>query len=72
MKSFTITSLIMALATLTSAAPAPESRQFQAQITFIGAADASYKLSVPTDGSVFPISKEPLLSRVQASANVSR
>ncbi|KUI63761.1 hypothetical protein VM1G_10484 [Cytospora mali] len=44
--------LFSALMGLTSAAPAVESRQFEAVITFTGAA-ASYTLDVPTDGSVF-------------------
>lgn len=47
---------LSALAGLTSAAPAAESRQFKAVITFTGAA-ASYTLDVPTDGSVFYTSK---------------
>lgn len=44
--------LLSALVGFTSAAPAAESRQFKATITFTGAA-ASYTLEVPTDGSVF-------------------
>ncbi|KAI4140655.1 MAG: hypothetical protein L6R39_005698, partial [Caloplaca ligustica] len=58
MKTFTITTALALLASLVSAAPAPtqpEARQFQAQITFIGAADAAFTQSVPTDGSVFAI-----------------
>ncbi|KAK7748669.1 hypothetical protein SLS53_000690 [Cytospora paraplurivora] len=48
-QAITLLSVIMGL---TSAAPAAESRQFKAVITFTGAA-ASYTLNVPTDGSVF-------------------
>lgn len=57
MQTFTITSLLtLALAALSTAAPA-ERRQFQAQLTFYGAAGASYTLSVPTDASEFYIGK---------------
>ena len=56
MKTFTITALTTLLAALTTAAPTAEPRQFQAQITFEGAAGASFTLSVPTDGSLFSIS----------------
>ena len=64
MKAFTISTALALLAAMASAAPAPnspdwapETRQFQAQITFFGAAGASFSLSVPTDGSEFFISK---------------
>lgn len=56
MKYTQAVTLLSALAGLTSAAPATESRQFKAVITFTGAA-ASYTLDVPTDGSVFYTSK---------------
>lgn len=56
MKYFQAISILSALAGLTSAAPAAESRQFQAIITFTGAA-ASYTLQVPTDSSPFQTSK---------------
>jgi hypothetical protein len=60
MKIFTSTALLALMASLTQAAPGAEPRQFQAQIIFEGAppdADgAFFSLSVPTDGSVFPIS----------------
>lgn len=49
-------SILSALAGLTSAAPAAESRQFKAVITFTGAA-ASYTLDVPTDATLFQTSK---------------
>ncbi|POS77141.1 hypothetical protein DHEL01_v204457 [Diaporthe helianthi] len=52
MKYFQAISIISALAKLTSAAPAAESRQFQAVITFSGAA-ASYTLNFPTDATIF-------------------
>lgn len=55
MQFLAITSLLALAATLASAAPAAEPRQFKAQLTFYGAAGASYTLSVPTDGSVFHI-----------------
>ena len=58
MKTFTISTALVALAALINAAPAPTARQFQAQITFEGAtSEAFYTLSVPTDGSVFTICK---------------
>lgn len=65
MRAFIISATVALLASLASAAPAPttpewapETRQFQAQITFFGAdSDASFSLSVPTDGSEFSISK---------------
>jgi hypothetical protein len=61
MQTFTITSLLtLALAALSTAAPA-ERRQFEAQLTFYGAAGASYTLSVPTDASEFYIGKLFLL-----------
>ncbi|KAL8653768.1 MAG: hypothetical protein Q9210_001904 [Variospora velana] len=58
MKTFTISAALALLTSLVSAAPATtphEARQFQAQITFIGAADGSFTQSVPTDGSLFTI-----------------
>lgn len=54
MQTFAITALLALVASLASAAPA-ERRQFQAQLTFYGAAGASYTLSVPTDASEFTI-----------------
>lgn len=56
MKYFHAVSILSALVGLTSAAPAAESRQFKAVITFTGAA-ASYTLDVPTDATVFQTSK---------------
>jgi hypothetical protein len=56
MKYFQAISILSALAGLTSAAPAAESRQFKAVITFSGAA-ASYTLNVPTDATPFQTSK---------------
>lgn len=56
MKSFQVISIVSALAGLTAAAPAAESRQFKAVITFTGAA-ASYTLNVPTDATPFQTSK---------------
>ena len=60
MKTFTTTALFALIASLVAAAPAPQGYSgFQAQITFIGAADAQFTESVPTDGSVFWISMQP-------------
>lgn len=64
---FTLPTLLtFALAALTTAAPAPERRQFEAQLTFYGAADASYTLSVPTDASVFTIGKFNSSTRIRS------
>ena len=58
MQFSTITAAITLFAALAHASPTPlAARQFQAQLTFYGAADAKFFLSVPTDGSVFTISK---------------
>ncbi|KAL3425236.1 hypothetical protein PVAG01_04517 [Phlyctema vagabunda] len=67
MKTFIFTpAFATILAGLAQAAPALESRQFQAQVTFFGAADASYSLSVPTDGSLFQINNSLSVSRIQS------
>ncbi|KAL9006194.1 MAG: hypothetical protein Q9188_001073 [Gyalolechia gomerana] len=74
MRAFTISATVALLASLASAAPAPttpdwapETRQFQAQITFFGAdSDASFSLSVPTDGSEFSISNPLSVSKIQS------
>ncbi|KAL8936809.1 MAG: hypothetical protein Q9216_004739 [Gyalolechia sp. 2 TL-2023] len=76
MKAFTISTAVAALlASMASAAPAPapatpdqapETRQFQAQITFFGAHSASFSLSVPTDGSEFSISNPLSVSKIQS------
>ena len=61
MKAFTISTLLFLLATKLHAAPASNTRQFEAQLTFEGAPPdvAFYTLSVPTDGSEFYISMSP-------------
>ena len=56
MQFLTLTALATLFAALTSAAPALEKRQFEAQITFVGAAAGSFSMGVPTDGTVFSIS----------------
>ncbi|KAL8939087.1 MAG: hypothetical protein Q9211_002900 [Gyalolechia sp. 1 TL-2023] len=74
MKAFTISAAVALLASLASAAPAPttphrapETRQFQAQITFFGAdPDAFFSLSVPTDGSAFPINNPLSVSKIRS------
>lgn len=69
MKAFTISAAVALLASLASATPAPkqEARQFQAQITFFGAdSDASFSLSVPTDGSEFSIGNPLSVSKIQS------
>lgn len=50
MQSFSILSLVLAAAGLASAVPAASSRQFAAQVTFIGAA-SSYTESIPADST---------------------
>jgi hypothetical protein len=59
MKSFIISTAAALFLTLTYAAPTPQGPvQFLAQITFEGATpEAYFTQSVPTDGSVFYISK---------------
>ncbi|KAH7372123.1 hypothetical protein BKA64DRAFT_610245 [Cadophora sp. MPI-SDFR-AT-0126] len=64
MKTFTATAIFALAAGLVQAAPTLENRQFEAQITFIGAADASFSLSVPTDGTVFPITNDLSVSKI--------
>lgn len=63
MKYSYIISVLSALAGLTSAAPAAESRQFKAVITFTGAA-ASYTLDVPTDATLFQTSEQKQLTQI--------
>lgn len=46
---------VLIFAGLAAAAPANERRQFEAQITFTGAAGADYSISAPTDGSKFDL-----------------
>lgn len=55
MQFFTIAAALATLAALASAAPAK--RDFEVQVTFIGAADAQFSMSIPADGSVVPICK---------------
>ena len=64
MKAFAISALLFLLATKLDAAPASNTRQFKAQLTFEGAPpdDAFYTLSVPTDGSLFYTSMSPVPS----------
>ncbi|CAN8104135.1 unnamed protein product [Discula destructiva] len=51
---FTTISMSSVLASIVSAAPAVEPRQFQAQLHFFGAAGAEYSISAPTTAnSVF-------------------
>jgi hypothetical protein len=63
MKTFTTAAFAAFVATLAPAAPAPQgSNSFEAVITFQGAAGAQFTLGVPTDGTIFSISKFFLLS----------
>lgn len=59
---FTLSTLALLFAStgLVTAAPVLENRQFEAQITFSGAAGAEYSLSVPTLATLFTISKSSL------------
>ncbi|KAG0648898.1 hypothetical protein D0Z07_4993 [Hyphodiscus hymeniophilus] len=66
MQFFTITALATLLAAAAQAAPRAQPRQFQAQITFEGAAGAEFSMSVPTDGSVFPISDPLSISHIES------
>lgn len=55
----TTTALLAFIASLAAAAPVKNAQRagFEAQITFYGAADAQFTMSVPTDGSVFYVGK---------------
>lgn len=68
MQLFTLTTLTALLAAVAYAAPKAEPRQFQAQITFEGAAGAEFSMSVPTDASVFAISMSLSLYRFSLAA----
>ena len=58
MKSFIISATVGLFAALTQAVAIPETRTFEAQLTFHGATpSAAYTVSVPTDGSVVTICK---------------
>ena len=65
MKTFTISAALALFAALAQAAPAPaqvEARYwsgFEAQVTFIGAADAKFSLSIPADGRLITICMSP-------------
>ncbi|KAI4162896.1 MAG: hypothetical protein LQ342_003407 [Letrouitia transgressa] len=59
------TALLLAVSSV-SAAPAIETRQFAAQITFYGAADAKYSLSIPADGSVVRITNPLSVSKISS------
>ncbi|KUJ08296.1 uncharacterized protein LY89DRAFT_725197 [Mollisia scopiformis] len=72
MQTFAITTLLaLAAASLTSAAPVAEPRQFQAQLTFYGAAGASYSLSVPADASEFYIDNPLSVSKISLEGGAS-
>ncbi|RDW83457.1 hypothetical protein BP5796_04948 [Coleophoma crateriformis] len=67
MKTFAVTTAIAALlASVAIAAPAQEARQFQAQITFYGAADAAFSMSVRTDGLPFVITNPLSISKIES------
>ncbi|MCJ1394461.1 hypothetical protein MMC18_007339 [Xylographa bjoerkii] len=74
MKSFNIFAALPFLTVLVYAAPTPaaiEARQFQAQITFFGAAGASFSMSVPTDGSGFTISNPLSITSISSEGGAS-
>ncbi|KAL9020575.1 MAG: hypothetical protein Q9185_002161 [Variospora sp. 1 TL-2023] len=74
MKTFTISAALALLTSLVSAAPATtqyEARQFQAQITFIGAADGVFTQSVPTDGSLFTITNPLSVSKISSQGGAT-
>lgn len=50
---FTAIAIMAAVASITSAAPTTEPRQFQAQLSFLGAAGAEYTISAPTTATKF-------------------
>lgn len=65
MKTFTISAAFAFLAALSHAAPAPTEitarsySGYEAQVTFYGAADAEFSLSIPADGRLITISRFP-------------
>lgn len=61
MKASTILGLFAGYAATASAIPVKQ-RDNQAEITFIGAADAQFTQSIPTDGSVVSISTSLVMS----------
>ncbi|KKY35245.1 hypothetical protein UCDDA912_g04790 [Diaporthe ampelina] len=70
MKYFQAMSILSALAGLTSAAPAAEPRQFEAVITFTGAA-ASYTLNVPTDATLFQTNNNLAVDTIRSEGGAS-
>lgn len=54
MKTSTIFGLLVAYAATVSAIPVKQ-RNHEVEITFVGAADAQFTQSIPTDGSVVSI-----------------
>lgn len=67
MKFLAISAALLLAVSSASAAPVVEDRQFAAQITFYGAADAKYSLSIPADGRIVPISTFSLFTSPPAS-----
>ncbi|KAI7779564.1 hypothetical protein LA080_000753 [Diaporthe eres] len=70
MKYSQAVSVLSALAGLTSAAPAAESRQFKAVITFTGAA-ASYTLNVPTDATLFQTNNDLAIDTISSQGGAT-
>ncbi|KAK4691685.1 hypothetical protein P7C71_g5365, partial [Lecanoromycetidae sp. Uapishka_2] len=75
MKASILTTALALLATQTYSAPTLSplnARQFEAQITFIGAGDASFTQSVPTaPGSTFTIDNDLSVSRISSAGGAS-
>ncbi|KAL2001891.1 hypothetical protein VTN02DRAFT_1046 [Thermoascus thermophilus] len=59
---FTLLSIVAALAAVSQAAPG--GKPFEAHITFIGAADASFSQDFPINGAVIPISNPLSISHI--------
>ena len=59
MKAFAISTFLFLLAAKLNAAPANNPREPEVTLTFEGAADASYTLIEPADGSIFYIGIQP-------------
>ncbi|MCJ1407881.1 hypothetical protein MMC19_001952 [Ptychographa xylographoides] len=73
MQTFLVATVFAALTACVSAAPTPQvvARQFEVQVTFIGAADAEYTLSIPADGSLVTIDNHLSVSKISSAGGAS-
>ncbi|EKV11476.1 hypothetical protein PDIG_50090 [Penicillium digitatum PHI26] len=64
MKGLTVLGLFVAYATTASAIPVKHRNQ-EVEITFVGAADAQFTQSIPTDGPTVPIGMSLIVSYIR-------